>query len=135
MENQAQSAILNSEAHSFLSKLSAKFESRRQELLAHRHVTQKRLRRGLASGLSGGDRRNPARGWTVASIPNDLLDRRVEITGPVDRKMIINALNSGANVFMADFEDSNSPTWRQHVRGQHQSARRDPLETIAFTEP
>ena len=56
--------------------------------------------------------------WTVAPIPNDLLDRRVEITGPVDRKMIINALNSGANVFMADFEDSNSPTWQNNLEGQ-----------------
>ena len=55
--------------------------------------------------------------WRVAPIPKDLLDRRVEITGPVDRKMIINALNSGANVFMADFEDSNSPTWSNNLGG------------------
>ena len=54
----------------------------------------------------------------MAPIPADLLDRRVEITGPVDRKMIINALNSGANVFMADFEDSNSPTWSNNIEGQ-----------------
>ena len=54
--------------------------------------------------------------WTVAPIPKDLLDRRVEITGPVDRKMIINALNSGAKVFMADFEDSNTPTWADRMR-------------------
>ena len=56
--------------------------------------------------------------WTVAPIPKDLVDRRVEITGPVDRKMIINALNSGASVFMADFEDSNSPTWSNNLDGQ-----------------
>ena len=56
--------------------------------------------------------------WTVAPIPPDLHDRRVEITGPVERKMIINALNSGANVFMADFEDSNSPTWQNNIEGQ-----------------
>ena len=56
--------------------------------------------------------------WTVAPIPADLVDRRVEITGPVDRKMIINALNSGASVFMADFEDSNSPTWSNMIEGQ-----------------
>ena len=56
--------------------------------------------------------------WKVAPIPADLLDRRVEITGPPDRKMIINALNSGANVFMADFEDSNSPTWTNCIEGQ-----------------
>ena len=59
-----------------------------------------------------------AKEWTVAPIPKDLEDRRVEITGPVDRKMIINALNSGANVFMADFEDSNSPTWQNNIEGQ-----------------
>src|SRR5438552_3717177 len=56
--------------------------------------------------------------WTVAPIPADLADRRVEITGPVDRKMIINALNSGARVYMADFEDSNAPTWRNNLEGQ-----------------
>src|SRR5262252_7431635 len=56
--------------------------------------------------------------WTVAPIPNDLQDRRVEITGPVERKMVINALNCGANVFMADFEDSNTPTWANMIEGQ-----------------
>jgi malate synthase len=64
--------------------------------------------------------------WRVAPLPADLLDRRVEITGPVDRKMIINALNSGANVFMADFEDSNSPTWANMVRARSTSRRRAP---------
>jgi malate synthase len=58
------------------------------------------------------------RAWTVAPIPADLRDRRIEITGPVERKMIINALNSGAKVFMADFEDSNSPTWANVIDGQ-----------------
>ncbi len=60
----------------------------------------------------------------MAPLPQDLLDRRVEITGPVDRKMIINALNSGAKVFMADFEDSTTPTWDNVMEGQTQSARR-----------
>src|SRR6185369_16284334 len=72
--------------------------------------------------------------WTVAPLPPDLLDRRVEITGPVERKMIINALNSGASVFMADFEDSNSPTWENAAQGQVNlcdAIRR----TIAFTAP
>ena len=72
--------------------------------------------------------------WKVAPIPADLADRRVEITGPVDRKMIINALNSGANVFMADFEDSNSPTWRNNIEGQlnlRDAVRRE----IGFTSP
>ena len=60
--------------------------------------------------------------WKVARIPRDLQDRRVEITGPVDRKMVINALNSGANVFMADFEDANSPTWQNNHRRPDQPA-------------
>src|SRR5207237_971055 len=70
----------------------------------------------------------------VAPIPDDLRDRRVEITGPVDRKMIINALNSGASVFMADFEDSNSPTWQNNIEGQlnlRDAVRRE----IIFTSP
>ena len=72
--------------------------------------------------------------WTVAPIPQDLLDRRVEITGPVERKMIINALNSGASVFMADFEDSNSPTWMNNLEGQ--ANLRDAVEgTISFVSP
>src|SRR5207253_5578182 len=70
--------------------------------------------------------------WTVAPIPPDLLDRRVEITGPVDRKMIINALNSGANVFMADFEDSNAPTWANNIDG-HVNLRDAVRRTIAFS--
>ena len=72
--------------------------------------------------------------WTVAPIPKDLIDRRVEITGPVDRKMIINALNSGANVFMADFEDSNSPTWSNNLDGQN-NLRDAVNRTINFVSP
>jgi malate synthase len=72
--------------------------------------------------------------WTVAPIPKDLLDRRVEITGPVDRKMVINALNSGANVYMADFEDSNSPTWQNNVDGQV-NVRDAVNRTIEYTSP
>ncbi len=72
--------------------------------------------------------------WTVAPLPPDLLDRRVEITGPVDRKMIINALNSGARVFMADFEDSNSPTWDNVVLG-HQHLMDAVRGTIEYTAP
>ena len=72
--------------------------------------------------------------WKVAPIPKDLTDRRVEITGPVDRKMIINALNSGASVFMADFEDSNSPTWSNNIEGQQNLS--DAIRgTIEFTSP
>ena len=70
----------------------------------------------------------------MASIPADLMDRRVEITGPVDRKMIINALNSGANVFMADFEDSNSPTWTNNLDG-HINLRDAVNRTITYVSP
>ena len=72
--------------------------------------------------------------WETASIPDDLLDRRVEITGPVDRKMIINALNSGVKVFMADFEDSNSPIWDNIINGQI-NLRDAVKRTISFTNP
>src|ERR1700674_5428863 len=72
--------------------------------------------------------------WTIAPVPSDMEDRRVEITGPTERKMIINALNSGAKVFMADFEDSNAPSWENIVQGQinlHDAIRR----TITYTSP
>src|SRR4029453_14117381 len=72
--------------------------------------------------------------WRVAPIPRDLMDRRVEITGPVDLKMIVNALNSGANVYMADFEDANSPTWANNVEGQI-NLRDRWLGKIDFTDP
>src|SRR5438270_6665096 len=72
--------------------------------------------------------------WTVAPMPAELLDRRVEITGPTDRKMVINALNSGANVFMADFEDANSPTWKNNIEGQI-NVRDAIAGTIAFDSP
>src|SRR5579871_4443633 len=110
--------ILTAEAMDFLASLAGKFEARRQELLAKRHTRQQEIDRGVlpdflaeTAGVRNAD-------WVAAATPADLMDRRVEITGPVDRKMIINALNSGASVFMADFEDSNSPTWRNNLDGQ-----------------
>jgi malate synthase len=111
--------ILTPEASRFLTNLARKFEPRRRELLGRRLVRQQQIDAGqmpdfLAETSSVRDSE-----WKVAPIPRDLLDRRVEITGPVDRKMIINALNSGASVFMADFEDSNSPTWENNLQGQH----------------
>jgi malate synthase len=118
LENQTLTDILSPEAQAFLSKLGGRFEGRRQELLARRQTVQKKLDGGWrpdflpeTAAVRSGD-------WKVAPIPRDLSDRRVEITGPVERKMIINALNSGANVFMADFEDSNSPTWKNNIQGQ-----------------
>ena len=110
--------VLTEEALAFLGALHRRFDGRRRDLLAARAVRQARFDAGerpdfLAStaAVRDGD-------WKVAPIPADLLDRRVEITGPVDRKMIINALNSGAKVFMADFEDATSPTWRNLIEGQ-----------------
>src|SRR5262249_41668572 len=88
------------------------------ELLERRKEAQARYDRGEAPDFLPETARVRDGDWTVAPAPKDLEDRRVEITGPVDRKMIINALNSGASVFMADFEDSNAPTWSNVVLGQ-----------------
>src|ERR1700719_4248352 len=117
--SQMEAGILTPEARAFLLKLGTAFEPRRQELLARRRTVQQDIDNGKLPDFlpeTAGIRESD---WKVAPIPKDLRDRRVEITGPVDRKMIINALNSGANVFMADFEDSNSPTWNNNIEGQH----------------
>src|SRR5215469_6934820 len=110
--------ILTPEAREFLNSLARNFEKRRQELLARREVRQKRIDAEQLPDFLPQTAQIRESEWTVAPIPKDLADRRVEITGPVDRKMIINALNSGASVFMADFEDSNSPTWQNNLDGQ-----------------
>src|SRR6202140_5517673 len=114
----AHKTVLTADAVEFLKKLSSNFEGRRQELLAKRHERQARIDKGELPDFLPETANIRKADWSVASIPADLMDRRVAITGPVDRKMIINALNSGANVFMADFEDSNSPTWENVVSGQ-----------------
>ena len=114
----AQTEILSGPARSFLVRLAANFEDRRQKLLRRRQVRQREIEAGSMPDFVSETAEIRASHWTVASIPRDLTDRRVEITGPVDRKMIINALNSGASVFMADFEDSNSPTWQNNLDGQ-----------------
>jgi malate synthase len=114
--------------------LAAAFEPRRQALLARRVERQRRLDAGELPNFLPETRGLREASWTVAPIPADLADRRVEITGPVDRKMIINALNSGARVYMADFEDSNAPTWRNNLEGQLNL--RDAVRgTITFTSP
>ncbi|HLX86535.1 MAG TPA: malate synthase A [Terriglobales bacterium] len=113
-----ESGVLTAEASAFLRKLATQFEPRRQELLARRRVVQQEIDNGKLPDFLPETAEIRQGDWKVAAIPNDLRDRRVEITGPVDRKMIINALNSGANVFMADFEDSNSPTWSNNIEGQ-----------------
>src|SRR6202162_879381 len=106
-----QARILTKEATEFLANMSRLFEPRRQELLARRKVRQQEIDAGKMPDFLAETASIREREWTVAPIPKDLQDRRVEITGPVDRKMIINALNSGASVFMADFADDNAPTW------------------------
>jgi malate synthase len=126
--------VLTAPALAFLAQLARAFEDRRRELLARRVRVQREIQDGRfpdflaeTAGVRVGD-------WRVASIPADLADRRVEITGPVERKMIINALNSGAKVFMADFEDANAPTWANNLEGQVNLT--DAVRgTIAFTSP
>lgn len=126
--------VLSHGALEFAAELARRFEPERQRLLKRRSLVQAQIDAGRdpeflaeTAGIREAD-------WRVAEIPADLQDRRVEITGPVDRKMVINALNSPANVFMADFEDSTSPTWENIVEGQvnlYDAVRR----TIEFTAP
>jgi malate synthase len=110
--------ILAASAQALLADLHRRFELRRQSLLAERAKLQARWDAGELPDFRVDTRRIRETDWTVAPIPAALLDRRVEITGPVDRKMVINALNSGANVFMADFEDSTAPAWNNLLDGQ-----------------
>jgi malate synthase len=116
--NPERDSVLTPEAIRFVAGLHREFNPRREELLARREARKQRLDAGELPDFLPEPKEIRDREWTVASIPSDLRDRRVEITGPVDRKMIINALNSGANVFMADFEDSNAPTWTNNLDGQ-----------------
>src|SRR2546427_8666081 len=105
-----------------------------RSLLARRAARLQELEAGRLPDFLPETRALRERDWTVAPIPPDLQERKVEITGPVDRKMVINALNSGASVFMADFEDSHSPTWENTIRGQQNLV--DTVNgTISFTGP
>jgi len=128
------SEVLTPKALAFVARLQREFGSRREELLRLRDERQRRIEGGelphfLTTTSSVRDSE-----WKVATAPDDLQDRRVEITGPTDRKMLINALNSGARVFMADFEDANSPTWSNLVEGQVNLT--DAIERrIGFTSP
>ncbi|HEX5799897.1 MAG TPA: malate synthase A [Gaiellaceae bacterium] len=115
---QLESSVVTPEAVEFLTELERRFGPRRRELLAARHARAERLREGELPDFLPETRAVREGEWRVAPVPAELGDRRVEITGPVDRKMVINALNSGAKMFMADFEDSNSPTWRNCLEGQ-----------------
>ncbi|HEV2595112.1 MAG TPA: malate synthase A [Sphingomicrobium sp.] len=110
--------ILTGAVLDFLMELHERFEGRRQELLIARQDRQDRFDSGELPDFIEGTREIRQSDWSIAPIPHDLLDRRVEITGPTNAKMVINALNSGAKVFMADFEDATSPTWDELVQGQ-----------------
>jgi malate synthase len=110
--------VLTPEALAFAARLSRAFGARRTELLARRVARQVQFDAGEMPDFLTETREIREGDWTCAPVPADIADRRVEITGPVDRKMIINALNSGANVFMADFEDANTPLWSNNVQGQ-----------------
>ncbi|OIO06633.1 MAG: malate synthase A [Elusimicrobia bacterium CG1_02_63_36] len=125
------SAVLTPDSLRFVARLVREFGARRLERLDARRRRQAEFDRGVLPDFLLDTEEVRAGDWTVAPIPPDLKDRRVEITGPVDRKMVINALNSGAKTFMADFEDSHSPTWDATVQGQvnlHDAVRR----TIEF---
>jgi malate synthase len=125
--------ILTPEAVAFVAGLQRAFDARRKELLAARAERQKRLDAGQRPDFLPETREIRESEWTVAPLPKDLLDRRVEITGPVERKMIINALNSGSKVFMADFEDSTTPTWENVIEGQI-NLRDAVRRTITFSD-
>jgi len=126
------SEILTPDAMELVASLHRRFNSRRKELLRARSDRQVEFDSGTLPGFLEQTRDIREGIWTCAPIPPDLRDRRVEITGPTDRKMVINALNSGAKMFMADFEDANSPTWRNMIEGQINL--RDAIRrTIQFT--
>ena len=126
--------ILTEEACQFVAELVRQFRPRIQQELERREEVQEAFDRGERPTFPDETKEIREGDWTCGSIPEDLQDRRVEITGPTGRKMVINALNSGANVFMADFEDSNSPTWSNMVEGQINL--RDAVdETITFDHP
>ena len=110
--------VLTADAVSFLTDLEREFGERRRELLARRAERLARLAGGELPDFLPETAPVREGDWRIAPFPEEIADRRVEITGPVDRKMVINALNSGAKVFMADFEDANSPTWENCIEGQ-----------------
>jgi malate synthase len=112
------SEILTPDALAFVASLHRRFNAKRVELLSARAERQARIEAGEMPAFLPETRSVRDGDWKIAPVPADLHDRRVEITGPVDRKMMINALNSGARTFMADFEDANSPTWTNVVEGQ-----------------
>jgi len=126
--------ILTPQALDFIANLQRAFGSRRNELLQKRKELQFEIDEGKILDFLSETENIRRSEWTIAPIPDELQDRRVEITGPVERKMIINALNSDAKVFMADFEDSNTPTWNNIIQGQI-NLRDAVNRSISFTNP
>ncbi len=126
--------VLTADALAFVAELARRFEATRRELLARRAERQRAITAGERPTFLAETAAIRASEWQVAPAPADLQDRRVEITGPVDRKMVINALNSGARVFMADLEDANSPTWENNVLG-HVNLMDAIRRTIEFANP
>jgi malate synthase len=126
--------VLTPEAIAFVNDLAERFSGARSRLLARRDELQREFDDGALPDFPPATRELRESSWRIGAIPQDLLDRRVEITGPPERKMVINALNSGANVFMADFEDSLCPTWANLVDGQA-SLMRAVRRELAYTSP
>jgi malate synthase len=130
----AAAQVLTPAALGLVGMLQRRFGARRRELLARRATRQEEIAAGALPDFLAATANVRAGSWKIAPVPQDLVDRRVEITGPVDRKMIINALNSGALAFMADFEDSCSPTWENIVAGQL-NLRDAVARSIEYTDP
>src|ERR1700741_1535667 len=126
--------ILTPDALRFVARLQREFNGRRIELLERRERRQAEINQGKKPDFLPETAHIRESNWQVAPIPKDLQDRRVETTGPTDRKMVINALNSGAKVFMADFEDANAPTWNNMIEG-HINLRDAIRRTIEFSSP
>lgn len=133
LQDPAFANILTSEALTFIAELSRKFEPRRQAILATRKLRQQAFDAGTLPDFLTDTAHIRDGAWAVAACPADIDDRRVEITGPTDRKMVINAMNCGANTFMADFEDANCPTWQNMIEGQI-NLRDANLRTITFQQ-
>src|SRR2546422_4893778 len=126
--------VLTPDALEFLARLHREVEPVRTTLLEKRAEVAERLRSGGTFDFLSDTADVPPNNWRVAAVPQDLRVRKVEITRPTDRKMVINALNSGASVYMADFEDANTPTWRNMVEGQQNLI--DAIERkISLTNP
>jgi malate synthase len=126
--------ILTEGALGFIAELHERFDDRRRQLLADRTERQQRFDGGELPDFSQETRQIRESDWTIGPIPADLSDRRVEITGPTNAKMVINALNSGAKVFMADFEDATAPVWDELIQGQI-NLRNRWLGSLQFTDP